>query len=161
MGKSTISMAMFYVANCKRLPEGNSFSSQKQPNVWICHESNWGFSQRDHPNHPTGVTVKIFSSPTCFNMCIYIYVYNIHKYTCLFHLFWICHFCWHFPVPQVESEKPMPKAQPKPPRKALKAMMPLPNLSPKASWIFLGRRGADVDEHLGFNAIIIPFLGLK
>ena len=44
---------------------------------------------------------------------------------------------------QVESEKPMPKAQPKPPRKALKAMMPLPNLSPKASWIFLGQGRGD------------------
>lgn len=40
----------------------------------------------------------------------------------------------------------MPKAQPKPPRKALKAMTPLPNLSPKASWIFLADARANRAE---------------
>ena len=44
-------------------------------------------------------SLKIFSSPT-FLICAYIYNPTyIYIYTCLFHLFWICHFCWHFPVP--------------------------------------------------------------
>ena len=55
-----------------------------------------------------------------------------------------CHLPSIHPSMDDASKLPRPKAQAKPPRKALKAMMPLPNLSPKASAIFLwGKKTTD------------------
>ena len=89
MGKSTISMAIFKFANCKRLPEGNIKRGIIIKNVLDCHTNwwspwnnwhHWGLGQNLRPrNHRwRGTTLKLNHHHAIFGCVVGVLKMGIH-----------------------------------------------------------------------------------